>query len=258
MRISDETLQAYVDGELDVAEKDRVEAAARTDAALARRIQAQRRLREQLIGAFSDLVAEPPPDALLEAIRSPGSTAPVLNLGEARSRRASAAKPSPRPSAWRRWGAVAACLILVAAAAMFRFAPNGAAPGGPMIGGPPGTMVAGGVLATALDQQLASTGAQPGQTVRIGVSFKSTDGRDCRTFEITKGAGLAGLACRERASWRIRMALASPASASSGTAYRQAGSQTPPPILTAVDRLIDGAPFDAKTEAAARAKGWRP
>ncbi len=50
MRISDETLAAYVDGELEPLEKARVEAAARTDAALARRIQAQKRLRERMAG----------------------------------------------------------------------------------------------------------------------------------------------------------------------------------------------------------------
>ena len=53
MRIDDETLAAYVDGELDQARRAEVDAAARTDAALARRIQAQRKLRAMMAGVNS-------------------------------------------------------------------------------------------------------------------------------------------------------------------------------------------------------------
>lgn len=256
MRISDETLAAYVDGELEPLEKARVEAAARTDAALARRIQAQKRLRERMAGAFAEAVSEPPPERLLEAIRAPRPAAPVVDLSEARARRAAAAK-KPAPSmAWAPWAAAAACLVLAAGVA-YRFAPLFPGQGdGAMIGGPPGSLMAQGPLAGALDHQLASAGPAAGEAVRVGVSFRSTEGRYCRTFQVSRGDGFAGLACRETGGWRIRMAVANAASAQAPT-YRQAASETPAAILNAMDGMIQGAPLDAGQEAAARAKGWR-
>jgi hypothetical protein len=126
-----------------------------------------------------------------------------------------------------------------------------------MIGGPPGTLIAQGELAGALDSQLASSGVRPGDAVRLGVSFHSTDGYYCRTFQVASGAGFAGLACRDPAGWRIRMAVANGAPNANGGAYRQAASDTPAPILAAVQGLIDGVPLDAQQEAAIRAKGWK-
>lgn len=255
MRISDETLLAYVDGELDAAEKARIDAAARTDAALARRIQAQKRLRERLAGAFAEVLREPPPAALVEAIRAARPPAEVVDLTAARAKRAAAARKAPDGRIWARWGAVAAGLVLVALVAL-RFAPQGAGGAGSLIGGPPGSLMAEGALAGALDRQLASAAPVSGQAVRIGVSFRSADGRYCRTFQVARGDGFAGLACRDASAWRIRMAVAQAAPAS-GPAYRQAASQTPAAILGAVDGLIAGAPLDAGQEAAARDKGWR-
>jgi hypothetical protein len=256
MRISDETLMAYVDGELDAGERARVEAAARTDAALARRIQAQRRLRERVANAFGGAMAEPPPERLMEAIRAQRAPAAVVDLSEARARRAAEAKPAPVPKPWARWVAIAACVVVVAGVA-YRYAPLSGGPGGAsMIGGPPGSLVAEGALAGALNQQLAAAGSAPGQAVRIGVSFHSTDGPYCRTFQVVSGDGFAGLACREASGWRVRMVVAD-AVPTAALAYRQAASETPAPILNAVDGMIAGAPLDAGQEAAARAKGWR-
>jgi hypothetical protein len=102
---------------------------------------------------------------------------------------------------------------------------------------------------------LASSGA--GKAVAIGVSFRSAAGQYCRTFQVNQGQGLAGLACREPRGWAIRMAMASPAQAAT-TGYRTAASETPAPVLDAVQGLISGEPLDAKAEAAAKAAGWRP
>jgi hypothetical protein len=258
MRISDETLLAYVDGELDAAERARIDAAARTDAALARRIQAQRRLRERLAGAFASALEEAPPQHLVEAITAPRPPAEVVDLGQARARRAAAARKAPAWPVWAGWASAAAAVVLVAGVAI-RFAPQAIAPPGEaMIGGPAGSLNAQGQLASALDGQLASASPAAGQAVRIGVSFRSTDGRYCRTFQVASGDGFAGLACRDPAGWRIRMAVAgaAPAQAPAG-GFRQAATEIPAPVTSAVDSLINGAPLDASEEAAARARGWR-
>ncbi|QUD87266.1 anti-sigma factor family protein [Phenylobacterium montanum] len=257
MRIKDETLMAYVDGELDEIERARIDKAARTDAALARRIQAQRRLREKLAGAFGGALEEAPPDRLVEAIQSQQRPpADVVDLGQARARRAAAARKPRALPAWAGWASAAAAVVLVAGVAI-RFAPQaGLAGGGPLVGGPAGSLTAQGPLAGALEQQLASAAPASGQAVRIGVSFRSTDGRYCRTFQVQEGDGFAGLACREPSGWHIRMAVANPASAQ-GPAFRQAATDIPAPVTSAVDNLIQGAPLDAGEEAAARARGWR-
>ncbi len=262
MRISDETLLAYVDGELDEMEKARVDAAARTDAALARRIQAQRRLRERMANVFADLVAEPPPERLAQAVTAKRPPAAVVDLNAVRQQRAKQqAQPKPSYGGWMRWGAAAACLML-ALGVGYEVAPYLPSPGtGALVGGPPGTLMAQSQLATALDGRLASAGTKPGDMVRIGVSFRAAGGQYCRTFQvagqIASRDGFAGLACRDPAGWRLRMVVADAAPAGDGPAYRKAASETPAPILSAVEGLIDGAPLDAQQEAAARAKGWR-
>src|SRR5215472_5123172 len=65
-----------------------------------------------------------------------------------------------------------------------------------------GRVVASGVLARALSQQLAS--AQPaGAPVAIGVSFHARSGGYCRTFVLHETQSLAGLACREGPAWQV-------------------------------------------------------
>lgn len=256
MRIDDETLAAYVDGELDAAGKAQVEAAARTDTALARRIQAQRRLRETMAGAFGGLLSEPPPSRLTQAIQAPRKAADVVDLGAARRKRAAQEPAKGRGGRWLQWGALAACAVLVVGVGLrvWRGAPAGQPQVMAMVSGPPGAMLAQGPLASALDNQLAASG--PGvEPVRIGVSFRSGDGRDCRTFQVTTSEGFAGLACQEQGAWRVRATQAQPAEAA--TAYRQAATETPPAILAAVEGAITGQPFDARQEAAAKAAGWK-
>lgn len=254
MRISDDVLVAYVDNELDEESRLQVERAARTDAALARRIQAHRRLRGRIAGLFADVAAEAPPERLVDAVRGEARTpAAVIDLAKARAKRA--AKPARKaPPAWMAWTAAAACVVIVVGVG-YRFAPRPDA--GPSVGGPPGALMAQGALASALDNRLAADGARAEDMVKVGLSFRAADGHDCRTFAVEQGQGFAGLACREPAGWRLRMAIAQTPSAPPAGGYRTAASETPAPILDAVQGLISGAPFDARQEAAARASGWR-
>ncbi|MFN3843995.1 MAG: zf-HC2 domain-containing protein, partial [Rehaibacterium terrae] len=62
MRISDERLMAYVDGELDAAQAAQVEAAIAADPALAAAVARQRRLRERLRAAFDPVLDQPVPE----------------------------------------------------------------------------------------------------------------------------------------------------------------------------------------------------
>jgi hypothetical protein len=251
MPVTEEMIMAYADGELDAAARAEVEAAMAKDADLAGRIEAHLKLRTTLAGAFGGALTEPVPDRLIAAVkrRPTAPSATVVELAKFR------AKPEPRARGaaprWMRWGAVAATLLVgVMFGRVWLTAPTA-----PMAVGPGGQMAAQGALATALNDQLASSGG--GKTVAIGVSFRSTAGQYCRTFQVNQGQGLAGLACREPRGWAVRMAMASPAQAAT-SGYRTAASETPAPVLDAVQGLITGEPLDAKAEAAAKAAGWRP
>jgi hypothetical protein len=117
-----------------------------------------------------------------------------------------------------------------------------------------GDMVAGGVLATAINTQLAST--QHDEAVKIGISFRAQNGRYCRTFTIER-SGLSGLACREPTAWVAQVTASAPGEASASGAYAQAASPLAPPVAAVVDQMIAGAPFDARAEAQAKGRGWR-
>lgn len=114
-----------------------------------------------------------------------------------------------------------------------------------------GRIVAQGELANSLTTRLAAAG-QPKSGSRIGISFRSKSGRDCRTF--TSGHE-AGLACHDGASWVIEM-LVDRAGEHPGTEYRMAGSEMPDAVRRAVAARIDGAAFDAAMEKQARDRGW--
>ena len=113
MSYDDETLMAYVDGELDAARRAEIEAAAKADAPLAERIAAQRELRERVTGAFANVAKQQVPERLLAAARGPGAepnAAPVRgNVVQFPSRGTRAP-----PTAWRarEWTAMAASLLL--------------------------------------------------------------------------------------------------------------------------------------------------
>ena len=70
MPVSDETLMAWLDGELDQAARSDVEAALAADAALRERLERQRRLRARLAAHYGP-VAEQPVPARLSALLDP-------------------------------------------------------------------------------------------------------------------------------------------------------------------------------------------
>jgi hypothetical protein len=185
---------------------------------------------------------------------SPSSRpAEIVDLAAVRARKA-APKAQPRPRrAWVQWSALAACLAIgvIAARGLSSIGTS------PMIADRQGTLIAQAGLARALDQQIAGKAVAPDQAVKIGVSFRAADKLYCRTFQVVRGDGLAGLACRAPSGWQVRVAAASPAHGVGATGYRTAGSATPAAVSATVDAMIDGAPLDAQGEAAAKAKGWR-
>lgn len=250
MHFDDDTLMAYVDGELPPADAKRVEQAMAEDAALAARVARLRNVRRALRLAYDSVTREPIPErlrALLGDVASsepaPAPRAPVVDLAQARAQ----APPSARAATPRMWTAIAATLIIGVLAGRAFLPTNPFETRG-------GQLYAAGALSEALNTRLASDAGNANAASRIGVSFRAHDGDYCRTFmQSARNKGVSGLACRTDAGWAVRVAVTDPAEHG---VYRQAASPAPQ-VLSMVDDLIDGDAFDAQQERDARDRNWR-
>lgn len=274
MTLSDEILMAYADGELDAAQRAEVEAAMALDPDVARRVEQHRALRKQFGSTFDRVLLETVPDRLIAAARKTPSQTPaetvsglkkrgatVTDLRRVRAaRKAEAAEAAaatrraqpPRPPwGWFEWGAMAASVATGAIIAYLVIQ----SPQNERFSTVRGQLVARADLDLALSNQLASDPI-PGSDVRIGVSFKSKTGDRCRTFLVKEAQPVGGLACRAGGEWQIQVIANAERSTAPDGGYQQAGAQMPGAVLAAAQNAIDGEPFDAEAEVAARERGW--
>ena len=232
MQVDDEMLMAFVDGELDEIASARIERQAAEDPELRGRIEAQRRLRSRIAAHYAPVAEEPVPDRFRALLESK-----VVDL--------STARPKRPVWNWHNLGAIAASLVVGLFAGQF-LQPGGS---GPVTAGE-GGLIARGDLAQALDTQLASAPTAEAQA-RVGISFVSTEGRTCRTFE---SADLAGLACRDDGRWRL--VVTAPGNDGGQSEYRQAGSGNLI-VMQAAQEMMSGDPLDSAAERRLRDSGWR-
>ncbi|WP_340314695.1 anti-sigma factor family protein [Rhizorhabdus argentea] len=229
--MTEEQIIAYVDGELGPIEALRFERAMEADPAIAAGVRRHRRLRAMIESHFAPATGEPVPARLTKLVDNNVVAFPQ----RLRSRFGDSG----------RYAALAATLVAGLVAGQL-LPHREASP----IGERDGAVVAQGVLARALDTQLAS---EPQATdYHIGVSFRSVDNRYCRTFS---GATGAGLGCHDRSGWTVERFVAGGPSERSA-AYRQAASPSAE-ILAAAQDMMAGAPLDAEQERKAQAHGWR-
>lgn len=238
-----EDLMAYADGELPAADAARVEAAIAADAKLARRLEAERRLRAALKGHLDPVAAEPVPDALtamIAAAREENEAGKVVSLATVRAERE--AKVAPRPFL-QRWGGLAIAASLVLGLMLGTQLQSGSA-----VRERNGALVASGTLAKGLDTQLAST---EGGSLRILASFQRDGGDYCRAFE---AGATSGIACKDQGNWVLERTMTRGTRQTSE--YRQAGSADSELMAVAQD-MAKGEPLDAAQEKAAVIKGWK-
>lgn len=292
MKIPEELVMAYVDGELDeperAAERAQVIAAMEQDPEVMRRVEQHRALRRQMRATFDPVLDEPVPDRLVAAIRSARTNAPagtpadragarecasprsgegtsgatasgngkVADLGRVRAERAaaSAARQEQRRATWSwpQWGAIAASLVIGAVAGHFALNSPELGP----IGSRDGQLVAQGDLAEALSTQLASTQSET-QSVQIGTSFKAKSGDYCRTFVLHAGNPVGGMACRAGERWNVNTLARVEAAPATNGGYRPAGSEMPAAVRAAVEEQIVGDPLDSSAEEQAKNTGWK-
>lgn len=269
MTISEAQLLAWLDGELDDEAVDAVEQAVRADPQLMARAEAHFLTMTRLKNAFAILLNAPLPDMLAlsetaETGHPPADglvTAPPASDGQTARVEPADARSWPMrigelaPSGWSRWALLFAAVLLGIVVGRFVLGPSSAArapakssdggslPSG-LISDRNGKLIAGGALAEALRDGLKGDG---NASIRIALSFRDKAGRLCRSFD---AAQLAGIACHDQGVWRLRLALET-----SGTST--SGSSESPFIGQAVDAMIAGDPLDAGEERAARDHDWR-
>jgi hypothetical protein len=252
MTISDETLMAYADGELDAAARAAVESAMREDPQVEARVAAHRMLRRKVQAAYSAELLEDVPERLLAAARGAESTrSKVVNLWDARAAmERSASRAQPLRPQWRTAGTIAASLIAGVGLGFFMWGPTES----PLVRSAGGALVARGQLAQSLSNQLSAEQSHS-SPVQIGVSFRAKSGDYCRTFALSGAVSPSGLACRHGGEWQIQ-ALTQDPGTTGDSGYRTAGSPISAAILKSVEEQIAGEPLDQAGERAARQRRW--
>lgn len=228
MKPTHEMLMAYVDGELDGAEKLAVEQAIGDDPQVASEVASARLLRERIQQAYAPVLEEAVPARLLTAA-------------------------SKLPAPGRSWGVPAWAGMAASLLLGLLLSPLLLPEKSPALLDMSGrALVAGGELAESLDRRLAADAATG--SVAIGLTFRARDGAYCRTFTLASPQSMAGLACREGGQWIVSAMQAT--SAQSGD-LRRASSQLPAAVLAEVDARIQGDTLDADGERDARDAGWK-
>jgi len=230
----EEEFFAWLDGELEGGQAARVKARVAASPELAARAEAHRRLAGGLRDAF-----EPVLHSALEP--------PRFQAGEVIDFGARAAPREERRSQFGlpQWAAMAATLALGLLV-------------GNLVGGSDrdapvtldhGQLIAAAALSHSLDTALASSPGNEG--ARIGLTFRSTKGNVCRSFQDGQASGLA---CREGRQWRVEGLFRDGEGQSSD--YRMAAGQNPR-LAELIDQTIAGEPLDAAQEKSTRDRGWR-
>lgn len=259
---SDEILMAFADGELDHDTSARLKAAMAGDAGLAGRVARHRAMRDDIYASFAPILDEPVPQRLRDVLHqaAPAAASPPP---------ACTPRPAANDSRWSLpvWGALAATLVLgvfIGQMALPMLESGGRhSVAADAVATADGRMAAGGALARALSQQLASAPTQ-NQPVTIGITFRTTGGQFCRSFTLHDGASqasaLAGLACMAPdpdKRWIIPVLVETRPGKTASATYRMAATAAPA-ILQAIDERIAGQPLDAAAERQALQRNWQP
>ena len=253
MMISDETLMAYADGELDAAAREAVETAMREDAQIAMRVAQHRALRQRIQAAYASELSDAIPDRLLRAAKNEGTKNKVVNLHEAAmAMKHRAAHARTQPLQWQTIGTIAASLILGLGVGFFMWGHTDS----PLMTGTDGALIAQGRLSETLSNQLVAEQSR-NSTIQIGISFLAKSGDYCRTFALAGTVSSSGLACRHGQEWQVQ-ALTQQTSDNYAAApeYRTAGSPISTAILQLSERQIIGEPLDQAGERLARQQSW--
>ena len=184
--VTDETFFAWLDGELDPQEAERIAAEVAADDNLAERAKQHRAMQCSAEGPIRS-------PARRRSARAAACRCSQAGTGDHRLCRGQRSREARRWTPLPQWAAVAATLAVgIFVGTMVPQRSN--AP----VEVQGGKIYAAAALDHALDTQLASA---PSGDVRIGLTFRDPGGAICRSF--TQPV-VSGLACRDNGRWQVR------------------------------------------------------
>lgn len=250
MSWSDESLSAFLDGELPAAEMERLARDLETDAALAARLERLAAANRTFLAAAAGIDAVPLPERTQALLAGEGGA------GEKNQGARVIPFPGRRISAFvMEHRAIAAGLICAAAV----YGVGVATVPGPDVPASSGVILASSPLHRALE------GTPTGETVQIAggveirpqLTFVTGDDAYCRQYALDSGAGsVAGIACRGDDGWRLQVASFAPGRAAPGD-YQSASAGRSAALEAFIEANIAGSPLNASEESAVFARGWR-
>ena len=242
VRMSDERLVAFVDGELDAVAAAEVKAVLRTDPALQADVAALTQSGQLARQAYDDVLNQEVPERLLELFEDPQSSN-VVSLDQARGRLA-------------RFGAPAAMALAASIALVIGFT------GGQQLGHAPSSLAE---LDSAVGQILEVTPGYETVVASVGevtpvLTFQRADGHYCREYELdgSDTTVLRGVACRVDGRWTTQLTahLERGGAAPVGGDYAPASGAATDLFDQALDSLMAAPALGAIAEADALAKNW--
>lgn len=241
--VSDETLSAFIDGELSEGDRKIIETALQSDAALAARLDRLKRPDALIAEAFGGIGDEPMPEAVMNLVKETERPA-----ADDRTILPFAAKPTVNPPA--RWIApLAASLALAIGVGVgMQLAPDHRDGDGRIA-------VAGAIdpaspLFAALESAPSATAVEIGAgSITPVLTFKSVNGQFCREFlVVANGIANRAVACRERGQWVTLFAALTAPPADDAPTYATASSRTGVQFDAVIDGLIESDPLDEQEE----------
>lgn len=265
-KLDDETLMAYVDGELDRQRMTEVEALLTEDAEARATVRMFQDSASTLRAAFDDILREPAPPRLLAAINA-SATQKVSNMRP--TRRRSLRRFSPQT----RWAQAAAVALIIGAGAGYLTAqwqsgglrqPIMATATDPLLNTALETTASGAPFAW----QEPTTGVIRREILPL-LTFRDEKGRFCREFEssLTAPDGQQvnyGVACRTQGVWQpmalMARQLIAPTlhgdPAADHSQYVPAMGSDVASFDTIIQQLMTGEPLSPEEETALIEKGW--
>lgn len=277
-KITDETLMAYVDGELLPPETAAIDAQLAADPALRMRIEPFLATRRKLAEAFEPTLSDPVPDRLVSAIlnapspRASGATRPAATTGGLGLQQMLGAFAATLFPGGLSLATAASVALLVSAGAIGGWLAGQTQTRAPaqsgLIAAAGSGLAASGELAAALEGAPSVTPAALRETVASATAlplntFRTKENGLCREYRIRETAGkpdYAGLACRaESGAWRLAVHVETPkqqANNSSGASYGTASSPSVPAVDAVIGTMIAGDVFGPEEERTLRESGW--
>jgi len=259
MTFNDDTLIAYLDGQLPEADYAPLEQALNNDAALRTRLQALAESSELARRAFDPVLLEPVPPQLIAAIwRAPDPRAKAETPG--RSRPAGLLAWLGLTSGPRAWPALASVVVLGLGMVIGwqLLTPAGDARWALREGAP----VSDEALALALEVSPSGRVLRTaGGAVEIVASFEQVGGGHCREFNRNSPDGSLdelGIACRNpQGDWQIELLVAEDRPSQSGqTGYQTASNQQHEQADAFLRDRVQGLPLNEAQEQALIERGW--